>query len=98
MHYATRNYKVTSSFLFEKLQELRYKDIVKLFFTKTLNPEDAPLTNFEIYDALINLSLFMNDPGYLVFKITGKYEVCVYRWEQGKPIIKVTINSQNVDK
>jgi len=97
MKYSTRNYHVSSSFLFETLQELRYKDIVKAYFTKTLDEKDPPLTNFEIYDTLIKLSQFM-DPGYLVFKIEGKNRVCVYRWEQVKPIITVIINIENVDK
>lgn len=79
--------------MFETLQELRYKDIVRQYFLQVLNPEEPPLTNFEIYDALINLSQFMNDPGYLVFKIEGKHRVCVYRWEQSRPIIAVTINT-----
>jgi hypothetical protein len=98
MHYSTRNYKISSSFLFETIQELRYKDIVRNYFLKVLNPEDPPMTNFDIYDALINLSKFMDDEGYLVFKIEGKHRVCVYRWEQSKPIITVIINIQNVDK
>ncbi len=98
MQYSTRNYKVKSSFLFEKIHELKYKDIVKQYFLQVLNPEDPPLTNFDIYDALINLSKFMKDPGYLVFKIEGKYRVCVYRWDQNKPIITVIINTENVDK
>lgn len=99
MQYRTRNYSVTSSFLFDTLEELRYKDIVRHYFTKTLDESDPPLSNFEIYDALVNLSQFMSEVGFLVFKIHSRHQVCVYRWsDQAKPIINVIINRQNVEK
>ena len=97
MQYKTQFYNVFSSLFFEKLEELRYKEVVKNYFTKVIGDDQTPMTNFEIHDALKELTKFMEDPGFLVFKIEGPYTVSVYRWDQGKPIITVNINIRNVD-
>lgn len=93
MRYSTKFYKVYSSLFFEKLEELRYKDLVKAYFTITLANDESAKDKFEIYDALIALTKPLKDPGFYVFKIEGPYTVSVYRWNQEKPIITVTINN-----
>lgn len=99
MRYKTRFYLFEASFHFETLEELRYKEIVRTYLVDVLIEEVDPLDKFELYEAITKLKCFLKDPEALIVKITGPDQVCVYRWDQQrKPIITVTINSENVDK
>ncbi len=99
MRYKTRFYLYEASLYFETMEELRYKEIIRTYLVDVLVEEVEPLDKFELYEAFTKLKCFLKDPDALIVKITGTDQVCVYRWDQQrKPIITVTINSDNVHK